>query len=41
MFLFSTLKKEEESAAETVHFNYQSAMDMKSNKIGNVRMTQH
>jgi len=39
MFPFSTLKKEEDSAAETVHFNYQSAMDIKSNKKGNVRVT--
>jgi len=32
MFVFSILKKEGESATETVHFNYQSAGDIKSNK---------
>jgi len=36
--LFSILKKEEESATETVCFNYQSAVDIKSNKPGNVRI---
>ena len=36
MFLFSILKKEEQSATETVRFNYHSAVDIKANKLGNV-----